>query len=174
MAPVGEDGAPAAPGAAAAGTGPAADEDEGKLGGGGSSYVPPHLRNRGGATGEKMSGGGKYERDDLATLRVTNVGAGPLNLLFIYFLCPPGARNTYLRIEVTSTNENRCPSLRRNKIFVRSSSGTGALLGYSLPKIGRQEGPKALLSSASQTEQMRNELATRSMDVSSTAPWYSN
>lgn len=45
------------------------DEMKGTQGG---SYVPPHLRNRaGGATGEKM--GGKYERDDLATLRVTNV-----------------------------------------------------------------------------------------------------
>ncbi|KAK7539719.1 eukaryotic translation initiation factor-like protein 3 subunit G [Phyllosticta citribraziliensis] len=45
----------------------------GGLGAGSSSYVPPHLRNRGGAAaaGEKM--GGKYERDDLATLRVTNV-----------------------------------------------------------------------------------------------------
>jgi translation initiation factor 3 subunit G len=39
-------------------------------GGGNGSYVPPHLRGRGGA-GEKM--GGKFERDDLATLRVTNV-----------------------------------------------------------------------------------------------------
>lgn len=46
-------------------------EVAGALGGGGSSYVPPHLRNRGAGTGEKM--GGKYERDDLATLRVTNV-----------------------------------------------------------------------------------------------------
>ncbi|KAF2002217.1 eukaryotic translation initiation factor-like protein 3 subunit G [Amniculicola lignicola CBS 123094] len=45
-------------------------EKAGGLGAGGSSYVPPHLRGRGGA-GEKM--GGKYERDDLATLRVTNV-----------------------------------------------------------------------------------------------------
>lgn len=44
--------------------------ETGALGGGGSSYVPPHLRGRAGA-GEKM--GGKYERDDLATLRVTNV-----------------------------------------------------------------------------------------------------
>jgi len=44
--------------------------EAGGLGAGGSSYVPPHLRGRGGA-GEKM--GGKYERDDLATLRVTNV-----------------------------------------------------------------------------------------------------
>ena len=47
---------------------------EGGLGVGGSSYVPPHLRNKGagGSAGEKM--GGRYgERDDLATLRVTNV-----------------------------------------------------------------------------------------------------
>ena len=53
---------------------PAAMEDDapetGGLGAGGSSYVPPHLRGRAGA-GEKM--GGKFERDDLATLRVTNV-----------------------------------------------------------------------------------------------------
>jgi translation initiation factor 3 subunit G len=45
-------------------------DEAGGLGAGGSSYVPPHLRGRGGA-GEKM--GGKFERDDLATLRVTNV-----------------------------------------------------------------------------------------------------
>jgi len=44
---------------------------KGASGAGGSSYVPPHLRNGGGATGERM--GGKFERDDLATLRVTNV-----------------------------------------------------------------------------------------------------
>ncbi|EEH19782.2 eukaryotic translation initiation factor 3 subunit G [Paracoccidioides brasiliensis Pb03] len=43
----------------------------GSLGAGGNSYVPPHLRKGGAAAGERM--GGKYERDDLATLRVTNV-----------------------------------------------------------------------------------------------------
>lgn len=43
----------------------------GALGGGTSSYVPPHLRKGAAAGGEKM--GGKYEKDDLATLRVTNV-----------------------------------------------------------------------------------------------------
>jgi translation initiation factor 3 subunit G len=52
------------------------DADEpsaaGGLGAGSSSYVPPHLRGKAGVTGERM-GGGKYERDDLATLRVTNV-----------------------------------------------------------------------------------------------------
>ncbi|KAF2098577.1 translation initiation factor 3, RNA-binding subunit [Rhizodiscina lignyota] len=45
----------------------------GSLGQGGSSYVPPHLRKGGAATGERMSGGKYGERDDLATLRVTNV-----------------------------------------------------------------------------------------------------
>ena len=48
-----------------------AQEQPGALGQGGSSYVPPHLRRGGAGAGEKM--GGKYERDDLATLRVTNV-----------------------------------------------------------------------------------------------------
>ena len=62
MAPEGADAAPADMGSDA--------PDPGSLGAGGSSYVPPHLRGRGGA-GEKM--GGKFERDDLATLRVTNV-----------------------------------------------------------------------------------------------------
>lgn len=62
MAPEGEAGA-----AEVAGDAP---DEQGGLGQGGSSYVPPHLRGRGGA-GEKM--GGKFERDDLATLRVTNV-----------------------------------------------------------------------------------------------------
>lgn len=59
--------------------GPAADplaEDEkdagpGGLGTGGGGYVPPHLR-KGGAAGAGERMGGKYERDDLATLRVTN------------------------------------------------------------------------------------------------------
>ncbi|KAF2835209.1 eukaryotic translation initiation factor-like protein 3 subunit G [Patellaria atrata CBS 101060] len=46
-------------------------EPAGGLGAGGSSYVPPHLRKGGAGSGERM--GGKYERDDLATLRVTNV-----------------------------------------------------------------------------------------------------
>lgn len=69
MAPVGEEGATElAAGAADMPEGP------GGLGSGKSSYVPPHLRNGGGAAsaGDRM-GGGKYERDDLATLRVTNV-----------------------------------------------------------------------------------------------------
>ncbi|CAZ79622.1 unnamed protein product [Tuber melanosporum] len=53
---------------------PAADGPGAIGGSGGGSYVAPHLRGKKGA-GESMSGtGGSYkDRDDLATLRVTNV-----------------------------------------------------------------------------------------------------
>ena len=66
---------------------PMAEDDEGGkaaggLGAGGSSYVPPHLRKGGAqAAGERM--GGKYERDDLATLRVTNVSPFPPLMILI-------------------------------------------------------------------------------------------
>ncbi|KAI3006504.1 hypothetical protein CBS147346_3795 [Aspergillus niger] len=53
--------------------GEAGDEDSpaaGALGAGTSSYVPPHLRKGAAGGGERMAG--KYEKDDLATLRVTN------------------------------------------------------------------------------------------------------
>ncbi|ORY62953.1 eukaryotic translation initiation factor 3 subunit G-domain-containing protein [Pseudomassariella vexata] len=69
MAPVGAEGAAGDP-AAGMGDEPAAagGAGAGKKG----SYVPPALRGSGAGAGEKM--GGKYgERDDLATLRVTNV-----------------------------------------------------------------------------------------------------
>ena len=71
------------------GAGADADGDEerpasGGLGPGGSSYVPPHLREPGGATGERM--GGKYERDDLATLRVTNVSLHPCGSKIFHWL----------------------------------------------------------------------------------------
>ena len=69
MAPMGESADAAAGGADLSDDGA---PKEGGLGGGGGGYVPPHLRKGGAAsTGERM--GGKYERDDLATLRVTNV-----------------------------------------------------------------------------------------------------
>jgi translation initiation factor 3 subunit G len=65
MAPVDE--------TAAAGAEPGAEDvpAAGGLGAGSSSYVPPHLRKGAAAGGERMAG--KYEKDDLATLRVTNV-----------------------------------------------------------------------------------------------------
>lgn len=78
MAPV-EEGGPAAV--------PLAEDEEksaaGGLGGGGGGYVPPHLR-KGNAAGAGERMGGKYERDDLATLRVTNVSFMSTN-----FLCAP-------------------------------------------------------------------------------------
>jgi translation initiation factor 3 subunit G len=72
MAPVEE-----STGAAGAGL----DDDEepavGGLSTAGGSYVPPHLRKGSAAAAAAAAGGGggggKYERDDLATLRVTNV-----------------------------------------------------------------------------------------------------
>lgn len=67
---MGED-APGASGGAEGGEEEGATK-EGGLGTGGGGYVPPHLR-KGGAAGAGERMGGKYERDDLATLRVTNV-----------------------------------------------------------------------------------------------------
>ena len=74
MAPMGEDGAGGAGAGGAAGVDGEEDAPpkEGGLGTGGGGSVPPHLR-KGGAAGGGERMGGKYERDDLATLRVTNV-----------------------------------------------------------------------------------------------------
>ena len=86
MAPMGEDGA----GGAGAGGAPGVDGEEdgppkeGGLGTGGGGYVPPHLR-KGGAAGAGERMGGKYERDDLATLRVTNVSFRSRENLFCFF-----------------------------------------------------------------------------------------
>ena len=104
MAPIGENTA----GDVAAGMG-----DEPGMGGGGpggasaagaagakkGSYVPPALRgDRANAAGERM--GGKYgERDDLATLRVTNV-CFPL-----LFPALPSARNTILTPRATGIRD---------------------------------------------------------------------
>lgn len=75
MAPVGEpSGAADTDGMGGADGEPAA----GGLGSGGSSYVPPHLRGKGAGAGTGDRMGGKYERDDLATLRVTNVSLFPI------------------------------------------------------------------------------------------------
>lgn len=80
MAPIDE------PGAAGSGAeGAEAEGAAGGLGAGTSSYVPPHLRKGAAAGGEKMAG--KYEKDDLATLRVTNVRYLPgLLISFLLFL----------------------------------------------------------------------------------------
>ncbi|KAL9058428.1 MAG: hypothetical protein Q9162_001723 [Coniocarpon cinnabarinum] len=68
MAPEGEMNAPDATGATAA----AVAGDEGAAGAGKSGkYLPPSMRAGASGGGERMMG--KHERDDLATLRVTNV-----------------------------------------------------------------------------------------------------
>lgn len=70
MAPIDEAG----PGAGAS-----APDDDGPVGGdmneaGGSRYIAPHLRKGAGGAGDKLAGSGNFrDRDDLATLRVTNV-----------------------------------------------------------------------------------------------------
>ena len=73
MAPMGEDVGGGGAGAPVDGSEDGAGGvKEGGLGSGGGGYVPPHMRKGAAGSGERM--GGKYERDDLATLRVTNVG----------------------------------------------------------------------------------------------------
>lgn len=66
--------------------GGASKAGEGGGAGAKGSYVPPALRKgAGGDAGEKM--GGKYsDRDDLATLRVTNVSLSLLSSLFLFYL----------------------------------------------------------------------------------------
>lgn len=101
MAPVGAEGGSAdvaagmgdepAPAAGAAGAG--------KKG----SYVPPALRGDRGAAGGERMGGSKYgERDDLATLRVTNVSFSlhlpPIFLhILLYLIIDADERFTGLR-----------------------------------------------------------------------------
>jgi translation initiation factor 3 subunit G len=71
MAPMGEEGTGV--GGLDAGSGRNTPEPSGALGQGGSSYVPPHLRKGGAAAGGDRMGGKYGERDEMATLRVTNV-----------------------------------------------------------------------------------------------------
>ncbi|KAB5576526.1 eukaryotic translation initiation factor 3 subunit G-domain-containing protein [Coniochaeta sp. 2T2.1] len=103
MAPIGEAGAAAGADVAAGmpDESPAAPGPGGAGAGKKGSYVPPALRGGpgGAAAGERMGGaGGKYgERDDLATLRVTNVSyPTPLLLLGVFCLLTR-VRNTGLR-----------------------------------------------------------------------------
>lgn len=70
-----------------AGAGAGLDDEEPAVGGlstAGGSYVPPHLRKGTAAAAAAAAGGGgggKYERDDLATLRVTNVSFLLINVV---------------------------------------------------------------------------------------------
>lgn len=123
MAPVGDD-APALDPMAEDGE-DSAPTKSGGLGAGSGGYVPPHLRKGASAgAGERM--GGKYERDDLATLRVTNVswtstddGASGLTV------------SRYLRWQ-------------RNRNLEIYSSALEGSRGYFWPKIEILGVPKAL------------------------------
>jgi hypothetical protein len=127
-------------------------ESAGGLGAGNSSYVPPHLRNRGAATGERM--GGKYERDDLATLRVTNVGT----------------TSTFSSIILLT--RHRSASLPRSRIFEICSQDSVTLPESSLPRIARLAVQRDSLSSALRIVQMLPRLARRWMAVSGPSTFF--
>lgn len=135
MAPVGE----AANADVAAGMGDEPAPAGGAAGGAGAkkgSYVPPALRN-GGARGEgERMGGGKFgERDDFATLRVTNVR--------FFFLCPtPVSSTEYF---------SRSPRWQKSKSCATCSSASAASRACSWPRTGRRAAPRASPSSASPT-----------------------
>jgi translation initiation factor 3 subunit G len=145
MAPVGEDGsADVAGGAADVADGP------GGLGAGKSSYVPPHMRNGGassGAAGDRM-GGGKYERDDLATLRVTNVSS---------------SLRYCSRRQQLLTKFCRFQRWQKSKNCEICSSDSAESPEFSWPRTERQEWQRALLSSVTTSERMLRERARKWM-----------
>lgn len=98
------------------------------LGKGGSSYVPPHMRNGGTAGGERM--GGKYERDDLATLRVTNVSLLRLCHRLVETIC---LQSTIL----THHFPLRSPNSPKKTNSAHFSNASVASLASSLPRTGR-------------------------------------
>jgi translation initiation factor 3 subunit G len=153
MAPVGEDGAPA-DGVDGAAGGAGADTGVGALGAGKSSYVPPHLRNAGGAAasgGDRM--GGKFERDDLATLRVTNVGS-------------PFSSSALMPVRnVTDANTLyfRSPKWQKNKSSATCSSVSVASHVCSWPRTEKPEWRRALRSFLLRRGQMLRRRARRWM-----------
>lgn len=133
------------------------EEDKGGLGASGSSYVPPHMRKGGAGGGEKM--GGRFEKDDLATLRVTNVCATLSALLL-------GLRLLHwFRADFYFFLSNRSASWQRNRSCGISSNGSVVLPESSLLGIGKPRGPRASHSSAMRTVAMRRLLARRWMAV---------
>ena len=132
MAPVGEEGA----GDVAAGPADTDSPASGGLGTGKSSYVPPHLRNGAAGAGDRMSGG-KYERDDLATLRVTNVS----------FL-------SYMKWFDNANSLYRSQRWQKNKSSVTCSSGSVGSQESSWLRTEKLGSRKDLRSSAFKTEQM--------------------
>lgn len=171
MAPVDE---PAADGAAA--DFDLDDKPAGGLGAGSSSYVPPHMR-KGGAgagagAGDKL--GSKYEKDDLATLRVTNVSP----VIFSLRMLPRASVVLHCVRQpsfcMTDTNPdlggNRYPSWRRSKSFGISSNGSVVLREFSWPETEKRNEPRGSPSSVSQTGAMRRERARSWMAVGFPCP----
>lgn len=147
MAPVGEEGAAdAAAGAADTPEGP------GGLGAGKSSYVPPHMRNGAASGAGDRMGGGKYERDDLATLRVTNV-RWPLDVILLSSQCANyGCR---YRRWLRSKNSEIC------------SSDLVGSRECSWPRTARPGWRRDLHLSASKNGQMRQKRVRRWMGTGS-------
>lgn len=141
MAPLGEEGGATVDVAAGHADAPGPG---GGLGSGKSSYVPPHLRNGAAGGGDRMSGG-KFERDDLATLRVTNV-------------------SRIITVSLSITNSKyRSLKWPRNQNFGICSSVSVGLQECSWRRIEKLDWLKDLLSSVSKREQMLLRHATKWM-----------
>lgn len=140
MAPVGEEGS--ADVAAGLADGPEA----GGLGAVKGSYVPPHMRNGGAASAGDRMGGGKYERDDLATLRVTNVS---LSRLY-------AAHNH-------SNGRFRSPRWRKNRNFGICLNDSAVSRESFWRRIERLVWPRDSLSSVSKKDRMLQRRARRWM-----------
>lgn len=120
----------------------------------GGSYVPPHLRKGTAAAAAAASGAGgsgKYERDDLATLRVTNVSFWLSSIILILKLI---------------TSFSRSPSWPRSRNSAIYSSDSVALPEFSLRAIETHRGQRDLPLSVLRTEVMQLALVRRWMDVS--------
>lgn len=145
MAPAGEDGTGADVAAGVADEGPSG---VGGLGGGKSSYVPPHLRNGGGGAGEKLAGTGKFERDDLATLRVTNVST-----------------SSYLLARGDTNSRYRSQKWQKSTSYEIYSNGSVVSRVSFWQRTGRLVWRRDLLSSRIRIEQMLSRLRIRWMDL---------
>lgn len=160
MAPIGETATSDAGGATGA------LEEAGAAGGAGAkkgSYVPPALRGdraAGGAAGERM-GGSKYgERDDLATLRVTNV-----RYLTLIVLMERVAACCH-RVEKTGTNcDDRYQKWLRRESCGRCLSASDVSPECSWLRTGKRVWPRALLSSVLQIVGTLSRPATRWTDM---------
>ena len=123
------------------------------------SYVPPALRgDRGTREGDRM-GGSKYgERDDLATLRVTNVSFPVTEGLCMVLL------SVTCRLHSALIRSPRWP---RRTSFGICSSGSAASHASSWPRIGILDSPRASHLSVSRTARTRSRHATRWMALAS-------